>query len=90
MQQSIFRRVYQKLMGHPRYRWAVIIASGVYLLSPLDFSPDIFPIVGWIDDGFIAALLATEVTQLLLDRRQSMRDQKAQELEGGDEPEREA
>jgi uncharacterized membrane protein YkvA (DUF1232 family) len=89
MQQSIFRRVYQKLMGHPRYRWAVIIASGIYLLSPLDFSPDIFPIVGWIDDGFIAAILATEVTQLLLDRRQAMRSQKTQKLEGEDKPESE-
>jgi uncharacterized membrane protein YkvA (DUF1232 family) len=75
----MLKRLYAKIMGHPRYRWVVIIASLVYLLSPLDFSPDVIPILGWIDDGVIATLLATEITQLLLDRRQAMRDQKALE-----------
>jgi uncharacterized membrane protein YkvA (DUF1232 family) len=64
-------------MGHPRYRWAVILASALYLISPLDFSPDFIPILGWIDDGVIATLLATEITQILLDRRQTMKEKKA-------------
>jgi len=75
----MLKRLYAKIMGHPRYRWVVIIASLGYLLSPLDFSPDVIPVLGWIDDGVIATLLATEITQALLDRRQAMRDKKARE-----------
>lgn len=74
----MLKRFYGKIMGHPRYRWVVILASVVYLLSPIDFSPDVIPILGWIDDGVIATLLATEITQFLLSRRQAMRNQKSQ------------
>ena len=35
------------------------------LLSPIDIAPDVFPIVGWIDDGILITLLITEVTQLI-------------------------
>jgi uncharacterized membrane protein YkvA (DUF1232 family) len=75
----MLRRFYSKIMGHPRYRWVVIIASLAYLISPLDFSPDVIPILGWVDDGVVATLLATEITQILLNRRQTMRDKKAME-----------
>ena len=71
------KRLYSKIMRHPRYRWVIILASAVYLLSPLDFSPDVIPILGWIDDGVVATLLATEITQILLNRRQATRDKKA-------------
>ena len=74
----MLKRFYGKIMGHPRYRWVVILASVVYLLSPIDFSPDVIPILGWIDDGVIATLLATEITQFLLSRRQAMRNQRSQ------------
>jgi uncharacterized membrane protein YkvA (DUF1232 family) len=39
----------------------------VYILSPFDISPDIFPIVGEIDDLAVAALLVSEVSQSVLD-----------------------
>ena len=74
----MLKRFYGKIMGHPRYRWVVILASVVYLLSPIDFAPDVIPILGWIDDGVIATLLATEITQFLLSRRQAMRNQRSQ------------
>lgn len=75
----MLKRLHAKIMGHPRYRWMVILASLAYLVSPLDFSPDVIPILGWVDDGVIATLLATEITQLLLNRRQAMREKKALE-----------
>lgn len=28
-----------------------------YIISPIDFSPDIIPVVGWIDDIFAFILL---------------------------------
>ena len=35
--------------------------------SPIDISPDIFPIIGWLDDGVLATLLVTELSSLAMD-----------------------
>ncbi|MBE9136022.1 DUF1232 domain-containing protein [Nodosilinea sp. LEGE 07088] len=77
MKIPFFSRFYNALLKHPRYRWVVMGASLLYLVSPIDFSPDLIPIVGWIDDGVVATLLATGITQVLLDRRQTMKEQRA-------------
>lgn len=76
MKIPFFSRIYNALLKHPRYRWVVMGASLLYLVSPIDFSPDLIPIVGWIDDGVVATMLAAGITQVLLDRRQAMKDQK--------------
>ncbi|WOD40405.1 YkvA family protein [Nodosilinea sp. E11] len=76
MKVPVFGRIYSTLLKHPRYRWVVIGASLIYLVSPIDISPDLIPVVGWIDDGVVATLLTTGITQVLLDRRQAMKDQK--------------
>lgn len=57
---------YRNTLRHPKYRWLLIAGSLLYLISPLDISPDIIPIIGWIDDGLIATLLVTELSQLLM------------------------
>ncbi|MGL5081077.1 MAG: YkvA family protein [Microcoleaceae cyanobacterium] len=77
MKDSLFQNLYRKFLSNPKYRWLVIAGSALYLLSPLDISPDLIPIVGWIDDGIIAALLVSEVTQLILQRRQTMKQNRA-------------
>lgn len=59
---------YRDTIRNPKYRWWIVGASLLYLLSPIDISPDVFPIVGWIDDGIIATLLVTELSTMLLDR----------------------
>ncbi|MDX2228082.1 MAG: YkvA family protein [Leptolyngbyaceae cyanobacterium bins.349] len=59
---------YRETIRNPKYRWWIIGGSLLYLLSPLDISPDVFPIIGWIDDGVIATLLVAEVSSLLLDK----------------------
>ncbi|MDV3000042.1 MAG: hypothetical protein N5P05_001648 [Chroococcopsis gigantea SAG 12.99] len=56
---------YRKLLRHPKYSWLVILGSILYLVGPLDISPDIFPVIGWLDDGLVATLLVTEVSQVL-------------------------
>jgi len=81
-----FTRLYSGLIKHPRYRWAVIGASLIYLISPVDISPDFIPVAGWIDDGVVATLLATGFTQVLLDRRQTLKDQKTLAKNTGGEP----
>jgi len=42
-------------------------------VSPLDISPDVFPVIGWIDDGLIASLLISEVSQLMASQLKSKR-----------------
>ncbi|NEP60964.1 MAG: DUF1232 domain-containing protein [Symploca sp. SIO2G7] len=70
-QQSIIkglRNWYRNTIRNSKYRWLVVFGSLLYLVSPLDISPDVFPIVGWLDDGIIATLLVTEVSQLLFEQ----------------------
>jgi uncharacterized membrane protein YkvA (DUF1232 family) len=57
---------YRQMLNHPRYRWWIVLGSLVYLLSPIDFLPDVFPVLGWIDDGLIATLLVSEISQMVL------------------------
>ncbi|MEL6469277.1 MAG: YkvA family protein [Cyanobacteria bacterium J06623_4] len=56
---------YRRALKHTKYRWVVILGTLLYLLSPMDISPDVFPVLGWIDDGVIVSLLVTEVSQII-------------------------
>ncbi|KAB0242622.1 DUF1232 domain-containing protein [Microcystis aeruginosa EAWAG127a] len=64
-----FYNWYSSKITHPKYRWIIILGTMVYLFSPLDISPDVFPIIGWIDDGIVLTLLTTELSRLVLDYR---------------------
>jgi uncharacterized membrane protein YkvA (DUF1232 family) len=57
---------YKKTMKHPKYRWLLVAGSLVYLLSPIDISPDFIPIIGWVDDAVVASLLVAELSQIFL------------------------
>jgi uncharacterized membrane protein YkvA (DUF1232 family) len=65
--QSIYNW-YREAMRHPQWRWLVIGGSLLYLVSPFDISPDIFPVIGWLDDGVIAGLLVAELSQIMMQR----------------------
>lgn len=72
MKHALGRRVFQwfvNLIRHSRYRWLVIFGSLIYLISPIDVIPDVLPLVGWIDDGALATIVITELTQLVLAER---------------------
>jgi len=58
---------YKGAIRHPKWRWAVILGTAFYLISPIDISPDIIPVVGWLDDGVLAALLVSELSSLAMD-----------------------
>ena len=60
---------YRSTLRHPKYRWLVILGSFLYLFSPADLITDVLPVVGWLDDGVIATLLVSEVSQILLEQR---------------------
>lgn len=56
-----FYRWYRDTLRHSPYRWLLLLGSVLYLLSPIDFAPDVFPFLGWIDDGILIAILAGEL-----------------------------
>jgi uncharacterized membrane protein YkvA (DUF1232 family) len=57
---------YQKTIKHPKYRWVLVAGTVLYLISPIDISPDFIPIVGWIDDAVVASFLVAELSQIFL------------------------
>ena len=68
-----FYKWYQNTLEHPQYRWILVGATLLYLLSPIDISPDVIPILGWIDDGIVASLLVASLSQMLLAGRNRRR-----------------
>ncbi len=71
---------YRDIVANPKYRWWVIGGTLLYVLSPIDIIPDVFPIIGQIDDAVVITLLATEIASLLKDRNAAIkqkRDDKA-------------
>ena len=57
---------YRTLMRHSQYRWLTILGSIIYLVSPLDLSPDVIPVLGQIDDVVLLFLLCSAVSQIFL------------------------
>ncbi|MEO1403110.1 MAG: YkvA family protein [Cyanobacteria bacterium J06635_1] len=74
---NVVQSWYRKAIKHSKYRWLVVLGTLFYLLSPLDISPDVFPIVGWLDDGAVVALLVTEMSQLMVEQLQSRNKRRA-------------
>ncbi len=68
--QSLYRW-YRKSLRNSKYRWLIVLSSLIYLLSPIDLITDVVPVVGWVDDGIIVTLLMTELSQFVLERRQT-------------------
>lgn len=58
---------YRNLLRNPKYRWWVILGTLVYFVSPIDLLPDVFPVVGELDDVFLITLLLSEVSQMLIE-----------------------
>ncbi len=57
---------YRNALRHPKWRWAIILGTAFYLVSPIDISPDFIPFIGWLDDGLLATLLVTELSSLMM------------------------
>ena len=73
------RTWYRHAIRNSKYRWLVVFGSLLYLVSPFDMLPDVLPIVGWLDDGIIATLLITEVSQLLFEQVNNSRKKSDEE-----------
>lgn len=62
-----FYKWYKNTLRHTKYRWLIIFGTLIYLFSPIDIAPDFIPVIGWIDDGIVATLLVTELSQVVLE-----------------------
>jgi uncharacterized membrane protein YkvA (DUF1232 family) len=62
---------YRNTLRNPQYRLWVILGTLIYLVSPLDISPDVFPIAGQLDDVIIVTLLMSEVSQMVFEHFQN-------------------
>lgn len=56
--------LHRTALHHPKYRWVVIFGTLFYLLSPLDISPDLIPLLGQIDDIALVMLLVTGLSEM--------------------------
>lgn len=65
---AAFYNWYRTTLRHPKYRWFIIGASLIYLFSPLDIAPDLIPIVGQLDDAAVLVILASEITQMMVEK----------------------
>lgn len=75
---------YRNVLRHPKYRWFVVLGTLLYILNPADLSPDVIPVLGWVDDGMIATLFVTEMSQILLSQLKSRKEQKLATEQGAD------
>ena len=65
---------YRNAIRHPKYRWLVMLGTVIYLISPIDLLPDIFPILGQVDDVMLAGLLFTELSQMMIAKIQARQE----------------
>ncbi len=62
---------YRALIANPQYRWIAILGSLFYLISPIDLSPDIIPLLGQVDDVILLSVLFSSLAQLIFPSLQS-------------------
>jgi len=68
---------FRQAIRNPKYRWWILGGAVVYLISPIDISPDFIPFIGQIDDVVVMTLVVSEVSQLLVDRIKANKDKKS-------------
>lgn len=61
------KEVFQALFSKesPIYVKAILIFAMVYVISPLDIIPDVFAVVGWVDDVAVVTGLVALAMNLL-------------------------
>ncbi|MBL1208819.1 YkvA family protein [Geminocystis sp. GBBB08] len=65
---------YRNAIRNPKYRNWIILGTLIYVLSPLDISPDFFPLAGQIDDFLLLSIMLTEVSQMIVSNVKNKKD----------------
>lgn len=74
---------YRRLLTHPKYGLWVLLGSLLYLVSPIDISPDLIPLLGQIDDVALIVLMVSAASQWLT--QQFLSEQVAEDELGQDD-----
>lgn len=53
----------QKEFNDEGFPWLWAILGTLYLFSPVDFSPDVVPVLGWVDDAVITGGAMLHIAQ---------------------------
>jgi uncharacterized membrane protein YkvA (DUF1232 family) len=82
-------QLYSQALRNPKSRWMVILGSLLYLVSPLDLSPDLLPLIGQIDDIALLLLFATSISEIIREWWQTRQgfDGRGVDATGGDRAE---
>jgi uncharacterized membrane protein YkvA (DUF1232 family) len=67
---------YRGLLQNPQYRWWAVAATLVYVVSPIDFLPDVFPVIGVLDDTVLIGMLVSEMAQLAKNQLQAQNERR--------------
>jgi uncharacterized membrane protein YkvA (DUF1232 family) len=67
---------YRGLLQNPQYRWWAVAATLVYVVSPIDFLPDVFPVIGVLDDTVLIGMLVSEMAQLAKHQLQAQNERR--------------
>ena len=70
--------LHRTALRHPQYRWLVIFGTLIYIVSPIDLSPDLLPLLGQIDDIALVMLLVTGLSETMAQYFQGDRQEFAQ------------
>ncbi|PHV63914.1 DUF1232 domain-containing protein [Cyanobacterium aponinum AL20118] len=70
--------LYSNAIRNPKYRNWIILGTLIYVLSPIDISPDIFPLAGQIDDFLLLSIMAIEVTQMVFNSQKKEEEKPAE------------
>jgi uncharacterized membrane protein YkvA (DUF1232 family) len=79
---KLFYTWYRQAIRNSKYRWLIVLATLLYWVVPTDFAPDFIPMLGWLDDGMVATLLVSEVSQALMDYRSRRKEEASEVITG--------
>ncbi len=65
--------LYSNALRNPKYRWWIIGGTLLWLFNPINA----IPVVGEVDEAVVITILATEMSQVLLETIKSRKPQQA-------------
>lgn len=72
----------RRLMANPRVQIILFLFALIYIISPVDFIPDLPPI-GWIDDGAVFIAEVFSFVFYLKEKRRNMKNGKTEKENEG-------
>jgi uncharacterized membrane protein YkvA (DUF1232 family) len=60
---------YQRSLRAKGLKWIVIVATIVYIISPIDLLPEFIPGLGLIDDTMLIVILVSELVRMAREKK---------------------